>query len=100
MYCTYDVIKFIENHSQQNSNKTCKVIINTVKIVTTKQCIKRINQLVLVQNIGINISTISKIPIANIENFAISAADILPIRYIGTPLQLNYIDVMLLCECI
>ena len=27
-----------------------------------------------------------KIPIADIENFAISAADILPIRYIGTPL--------------
>ena len=27
-----------------------------------------------------------KIPIANIENFAILAADSLPIRYIGTPL--------------
>ena len=35
-----------------------------------------------------------KIPITDIENFAISAADILPIQYIGTPLLaiviLNY----------
>ena len=28
-----------------------------------------------------------KIPIANIEKFAISAANILPIQYIGTPLM-------------
>ena len=57
-------------------------------MVTTKQCIKRINQLVLCK-ISIEISVqFQKIPIADIEKFAISAADILLIRYIGTPLLL------------
>ena len=48
-------------------------------MVTIKQCIKRINPLVFVQ-ILVEISVqFQKIPIADIENFAISAADILPI---------------------
>ena len=57
-------------------------------MVTTKQCIKRINQLVLV-SVEISVQ-FQKIPIADIENFAISAADILPIRYIGTSLTITY----------
>ena len=38
-------------------------------------------------NIGRNIGTISEILIADIENFAISATDILLIQYIATPLK-------------
>ena len=55
-------------------------------MVTTKQRFKRINQLASA-GISVEISVeFQKIPIPDIENFAISAADILPIRYIGTPL--------------
>ena len=52
-------------------------------MVTTKQCIKKNQPISACTNIGYNFK---KIPIADIENFAISTADILPIRYIGTPL--------------
>ena len=53
-------------------------------MVTTKQ---KINPLVLVQ-ISVEILVqFQKIPIADIEKFAVSAADILPIRYISTPLS-------------
>ena len=49
-------------------------------MVTTKK------SLVFVQ-ISVEISVqFQKIPIANIENFAILATDILPIQYIGAPL--------------
>ena len=77
MYCTYDITKFIVKHSQQqqNNNKLVNMIINIVKMVTTqvtKQCIKK-NQPIN-QNIDRNIGTISKILIADIENFAILAA--------------------------
>ena len=57
-----------------------------IEMVTPRRALKRINPLVLVQ-ISVEISVqFQKIPIADIENFAISAADILLIRYIGTPL--------------
>ena len=59
-------------------------------MVTTKhQWIKKNQTISACANIGRNIGTISKIPIGDIENFVISAADILPIRYIGTPLTFN-----------
>ena len=55
-------------------------------MVKTKQCIKKNQSISACANISRNIGTIQKIPIANIENFAISAANIFPIRYVGTPL--------------
>ena len=59
-------------------------------MVTTKQRFKRINQLASAW-ISVEISVqFQKIPIPDIENFPISAADILPIRYIGTPLLKVY----------
>ena len=57
------------------------MVINTVKLA--KQCIKKKSTISACANIGRNIGTISKILIADIKNFAISAADILPIQYIG-----------------
>ena len=60
-------------------------------MVTTKQCIKRINQ--LASACIKNMLQLQKIPIADTENFAILATDImiLPIRYISTPLVKGYI---------
>ena len=53
-------------------------------MVTTKQCIIKNQPISACANIGRNISTISK----NIDcRYAISAADIMPIQYIGIPLQ-------------
>ena len=51
--------KFIVNHSQQqqNSNKTCKMVINTVKMVITKQCIKKNQPISAWANISRNIGT-------------------------------------------
>ena len=61
-------------------------------MLTTNQCIKRINPLVLVQ-ILVEISVqFQKILIVNIKNFAILAADILLIRYIGTSLSVTVTD--------
>ena len=83
-YCTYETTKFIANHSkqQQNSNKTCKMIINTAQN-GDKHCIKLLVHVKI--SVGISVQ-FQKIPISDITNFVISAADILPIRNICTPL--------------
>ena len=55
-------------------------------MVKIKHCIK----LLVHVKISVDISVhFQKIPISDIANFAISAANILLIRYIGTPLTLT-----------
>ena len=61
-------------------------------MLTTNQCIKNQPISACVQ-ILVEISVqFQKILIVNIENFAISAADILPIRYISTSLSVTVTD--------
>ena len=60
---------------------------------TIKHCIK----LLMHVKISVDISVqLQKISISNIANFVISTANILPIRYIGTPLIGNTLELQII----